>query len=249
MKVKIAILVVLVYCGSLLVNLPAAAVVGWMPASTVKIDNVSGSLWNGQAKQVIINPKVTLHNVKWDIQLKALLNLAIGADVSFYNGPSKMSGKGFVQYGLTGVSASNVMVDLTSAELLALIPTKLPVKIEGEFSAVIQQIKQGDPYCEQLQGTVVWHNAFVYSQMGNVNLASPSVDLGCADGNITAFVTQDSEQLNTNLDINLGEGGIYQLNGEIQGKDELPPSIAQSLTWIGPKNDSGATTVSFNGVL
>lgn len=249
MKVKIAILVVFVYCITLIINLPAAVVVEWMPAKAVKINNVSGSIWKGQAKQVVINPKVTLHNVQWDLQFMALLSLALEAEVSFNNGPQAMSGKGVVGYDLSGVSASNVILDLTSQELLAFLPMRLPIKIEGNFSTVIKEVTQGKPYCEKLQGNILWQEAVVYSQMGNVNLAAPSVDLGCDNGDITAFVTQQSDELATTLDISLGEGGVYKLNGEIQGTDNLAPSIAQSLTWIGPKNESGATTLSFNGVL
>ena len=89
----------------------------------------------------------------------------------------------------------------------------------------------------------------VGSQLGDVNLASPSVDLGCDDGNITAFVTQESDELTTTLDIRLSEGGVYQLNGEIQGTNKLAPDIANSLTWIGPKNENGATILKFSGQL
>jgi len=249
MKVKIAILVVFVYCTTLIINLPAAIVVEWIPASSIKINNASGSIWKGQAKQVVINPKVTLHNVQWDVQLMALLSLALEADVSFNNGPRAMSGKGIVGYGLSGASASNVLLDLTSQELLTFLPMRLPVNIEGNFSVVIKEVVQGQPYCEKLQGNILWQEAVIFSQMGIVNLASPSIDLGCNDGEISAFVTQESDQLTTTLDVNLGEGGIYQLNGEIQGTDKLAPSIAKSLTWIGPKNESGATTLNFTGKL
>lgn len=249
MKVKIAILVVFVYCTTLIINLPAAVVVDWMPKSSVKINNASGSLWEGQAKQVVINPKVTLHNVQWNLHPIALLSLALEADLSFNNGPQAMSGKGVVRYGLSGASGSNIILDLTSQELLTFLPMRLPVKIEGDFSAVIKEVTQGQPYCETLQGNILWQDAVIYSQLGDVNLASPSVDLGCDDGEISAFLTQESEQLTTTLDINLGENGIYKLNGEIQGTDKLAPSIAQSLTWIGPKNQSGATTLSFTGQL
>ncbi|WP_298943467.1 type II secretion system protein N [uncultured Psychromonas sp.] len=249
MKFKITILIVLVYLITLMVNLPMAVVVNWLPNNSIKINHATGSLWEGQAKQIVVNRKLSFDNVKWDVQLMALFTLNLEADVSFNNGAQAMSGKGVVGYGFSGISASNVILDLSSKELLTLLPKRLPVKISGDFSAVIKEFTQGKPYCEQLQGNVLWQNAVVTSQLGVVNLASPTVDLGCDNGDVTAFVTQESDELATTLDISLGEGGIYKLNGEIQGTDKLAPSVAKSLTWIGPKNDNGATTLSFSGKL
>lgn len=250
MKKIIMLVALLIYCVTLLINLPAATVISYLAKNNaIKISGVTGSIWQGQAKRVEINPKVTLNDVHWDVQWMALLGLTLKADVAFNNGPQAMSGKATVEYGLSGARASNVLLDLTSQQLLTLLPMTLPVKISGDFSAVIQEAELGKPYCKQLQGTVLWSNAYIESQMGNLDLDSPVVDLRCDNGNVSALVTQQSSQLVTTLDINLGKGGIYQLNGEIQGTELLAPAIAQSLTWIGPKNDVGATTVSFTGKL
>lgn len=240
---------VFVFFITLLVKMPAAIVVKYMPKSNIKIDNVTGTIWQGQAKQVVVNREVNLQNVKWDLQPMALLKLTLEAAISFNNGPQAMSGKGLVAYGFSGASASNIIFDLTSKELITLLPMRLPATITGNFSGVIKQVSQGNPYCEQLEGNILWHDAVVYSQFGNINLDTPSIDLGCENGNVSIFVTQESDELITNLDINLGENGVYQLNGEIQGTDRLAPNIADSLTWIGPKNESGATTLSFSGQL
>lgn len=249
MKIKIAILVVLVYLATLIIKLPAALVVDWIPLNGLKIKNVSGTIWQGQAQEVEVNRKLSFDNVKWNVSVMDLLTLNLAGDVSFYNGPDAMSGKGFVSYGLSGTKASNVILDLTAKELLTLLPMRLPVKLEGNLSAVIKEVVQGQPYCQQLQGNVLWQNAVVNSQLGRVNLDSPTVELGCDDGDITAFVNQQSDELTTALDITLSEAGVYKLNGEIQGTDKLAPSVAKSLNWIGPKNASGATTVTFSGQL
>lgn len=249
MKVKIVVLIAFVYCITLLVKLPAAVVVEWLPKSAIKINNATGTIWQGQAKEVVINPKIRFENVTWDLLPLSLLALKLEADVAFNNGPEAMSGKGNVHYGFSGAGASNVILDITSKQLLTLVPMRLPVSIDGEFNAAINEISEGTPYCEQLIGNILWQNAVVGSQLGDVNLASPSVDLGCDDGNITAFVTQESDELTTTLDIRLSEGGVYQLNGEIQGTNKLAPDIANSLTWIGPKNENGATILKFSGQL
>ena len=208
MKVKIAILFIFVYCISLLANLPAALMVSFIPGNLVNVNNVTGTLWEGAAKKVVIkNPNLILNNVKWDINLlSSLFNLTLEADVSFYNGAKAMSGEGLIKYGLEGFSASNVLLDITSEELVPLLPMPLPAKITGSFSVVIQDYVQGLPYCENLKGKVTWNNAYVSSSFGDVDLASPFVDLSCIDGNISALISQKSEQLSTNLDVILTAG-------------------------------------------
>lgn len=251
MKVKIAVLFLFVYCMSLLINLPAAFVVNFIPRNTININNVTGTLWKGEAKIVVIkNPNLVLNNVKWNIGLlSSLFNLSLETELSFYNGAKAMSAEGVIRYGLKGFSASNVQLNISSKELVPLLPIPLPAEITGDFSVTIPNVTQGVPYCENLEGKVTWHNAYVSSPFGNIDLASPFVDLNCINGNILAVVTQQSGHISTNLNATLTAGERYQLSGEVKGTNQLAPSIAKSLTWIGPVNSAGATEINFKGKL
>lgn len=249
MKFKIILIVVLVYCITMVVNLPASVATDFIPKNMAQLQGVSGTVWHGHAEQAKVKANnLVVKDINWKMDWAAILKAKLAMDVSFDNG-KEMSGKGVVGYGLDGASASNVMLDITSEKLLQLIPASLPVDLTGDFSASIKEVSQGQPYCQQLDGLVVWHNAEVDSPVGNVKLASPTADLTCENGDVVVKVDQDSDQINSKFDIKLREGGKYQLKGEIKGKDQLNPSIAQSLTWIGPKNADGATTINFNGVL
>lgn len=248
MKLKIIFLVMVVYCSTLLANLPATVIAGWLPDNSVQLQGVTGTLWQGHANKLKVNSDVTLKDVDWQVDWSSLIGLSLAMQLSFNNGED-MSGKGVVAYGLSGAKASDLILDMSAETLLKLIPVSLPVDISGDFSATIQEVSQGTPYCEELQGVVVWNRANVYSPVGNVDLAAPKADLTCKEGNLVVKVNQKSAQLVSSMDIMLSEGGKYKLNGEILGTDKLAPSIAQSLTWIGPKNAKGATTISFNGVL
>lgn len=249
MKLKIILIVVFVYSITLLVNLPASVVTSFVPKNVAQLQGVSGTLWNGKAKSVKVKANnLVVKDVNWQMDWSALLGMALAVKVDFDNG-SALSGKGDFAYSLDGLTASNVMLDISSAQLTELIPVSLPVDLEGQFSASIKEAKQGQPYCEQLTGLVVWNNAQVLSPVGNVDLASPSARLSCENGDIAVRIEQNSEQITSQFDISLKEGGKYQLKGELKGTDKLEPNIAQSLTWIGPKNKQGATTLNFNGVL
>ena len=249
MKAKLTILIILVYCGTLLINLPASVAVSWLPTGSIKIAGATGSLWQGGAKEVTVNRKMKFKNIKWNVELMALLGMSLQANVSFDNGPKTMSGKAVVEYGFSGASASDVILDLTSETVVSLLPMPIPAKIAGDFSVAIKEVKQGKPYCEELDGVVIWKNAYVYSELGDVDLGSPNVKLSCDKGDFSALMTQKSVHIESIVNIKLSEGAQYKLSGEITGTDKLAPGIAQSLSWVGPENESGSTVLNLEGKL
>lgn len=250
MKSQIIKLCVFVYCSTLLIHLPASVLASWIPEGNgVTVNGASGTLWSGQAKKIEVNPTMSFTNVKWDVDLLSLLELSAAANVSFNNGDNAMSGKGLVKYGFSGVSATNVIVDISSKELSAFLPPQLPAKIKGNFSFSIKELKQGKPYCAQLDGLIDWKDAFLYSQIGDIKLTTATAILRCDNGAITALVTQRSDQLSTTLDVELGPNGAYQVNGEIQPGEKLPPAIAQSLIFVGPENENGGTSIRLKGTI
>ena len=160
-----------------------------------------------------------------------------------------MKGSGSVVYGLSGIALSDVNVNLDATELLPYLQLPVPVSPSGKFALVIENATPGAPYCVELDGYLVWHDAKVDTPMGTIDLATPSVDLSCAEGGLVASHKQHSEQLTTNANIQLTKGGSYQLQGDIIGREALDPSILQALSWIGPKNEAGETTFNFKGQL
>jgi len=248
MKIKLSILFMLVYCGTLLINLPASVFLQWMNNSPVTVHHASGSLWRGEAKEVNVNPSLTLRNVKWNIDFGAFLRATLAAKVSFDNGIENMFGQGDVQYKLSsGISASNVVFHLSSKTLLKLLQLQLPIDIDGDFSVTIKKVQLDYPYCKQLNGVINWKNAYIYTHMGNIDLASPKVDLSCQNSSVNALLNQRSKQLSTVLEATIDYKGKYQVSGEIKPTKQLESAIAQSLTWAGKLDDNGATVINFDG--
>jgi len=250
MKFKIAVLVISVYCLTLIAHIPAS-LLGKVLPNSVKMSQLTGTLWQGNAAILNIKqPQLSLKNVQWDISLfSSLFNFALVADIAFSNGPKQMSGDAHVEYGSDGIRLSNLTFDMNSQALMPLLSLPLPVTVTGELSLNVPDFTQGAPYCEQLQGTLIWNNATVDSQFGHVDLASPRTDLSCDNGHVVALMTQQSEQLRSQLKATLLVGNAYQLTGEIEATEKLPATIAQSLTWLGKKNDAGATQVNLKGKL
>jgi len=250
MKIKISLAFFAIYIVSLLLTTPAAMITRFIPENSgVKIGHTSGTLWNGKLSQVDYRNQFQLQKLTWEFDWLALLTLKAQADVKFNNGRKVMTGSGFVAYGFSGLTLSDVSVDLNANALLPYLKLPVPVTPSGKFSLVIESASQGTPYCDELDGYLVWHDAKIKTPMGNVDLATPSMDLSCSEGGLVASLKQHSEQLTTNANILLTEGGSYLLQGNIIGREALDPTILQALSWIGPKNESGATALNFKGRL
>jgi general secretion pathway protein N len=170
-------------------------------------------------------------------------------DVKFNNGADGMSGKGIVLLGFSGIAVENVVFDSSVAELLAYTDLSLPVETSGDLSVVIKNGVQGEPYCQQLDGYLVWQDAQINSEMGNVDLDSAHINLSCDNGQIVADLQQQSEQLTTTANLVLKEKGIYQLQGLLKPGEQLEPAIREALSWVGVKNSAGDTILKFNGKL
>jgi general secretion pathway protein N len=250
MKVKISLAFIAIYLFSLVLTAPASMITRFIPDNAgVQIGDVSGTLWNGKLSQVDYRKQFQLQKVTWKMDWLALFTLKLQADVKFSNGRKVMSGAGIVAYGFSGMTLSDVNVDMQASALLPYLTLPVPLDLSGKFTLVIENATQGAPYCEELDGYLVWHDGKLGTPMGNIDLATPSIDLSCIEGGLVASLKQHSEQLTTNANISLKEGGSYQLEGDIIGSEKLDPSILQALSWLGPKTATGETPLNFNGRL
>jgi len=250
MKIKLIVFGLFFYLVSLLFTLPAAMVVSFLPENAgIKLNSVSGSLWQGQVAEISYQKKYKLKKVEWKLDWAALLSLQLKLDLKFNNGAQALSGKGVVGYSMTGAFAENLLIDIKATELLSYLQLPVAVTATGDISLIIKSASQGAPYCQELDGYLHWQDAKLKTDMGNIHLDSANIELICVDGLVQAQLQQDSDQLTTQASFVLKDKGVYQLNGAIKGKAKLDPSINQALSWIGKKDAKGATLFKFNGVL
>jgi len=250
MKLKIILVLIALYLFSLVLTAPATLLTRFIPTNAgINIGHTSGTVWNGELSQLDYRKQPTLQKLTWQFDWLALLKLQLKADLKFNNGHRVLNGVASVSYDFSGLAVSDVKVNMQATELLPYLQLPVPVTPSGKLTLVIENGTQGVPYCEDLDGYLVWHDAVLETPMANIDLASPSVDLSCADGDLIATLTQDSEQLTTNADIVLSTGGNYELKGDIIGRETLDPNILQALSWIGPKKESGETLLNFKGRL
>lgn len=250
MKIKIGLAFFAIYMVSLVLTAPASLITRLIPDNTgLQIGSISGTLWNGKLSHLDYRNQFQLQRLTWKFDWLALLTLKAKADVKFSNSRNVMTGAGSIAYGLSGISVSDTNIDFDATALLPYLQLPIAVTPSGKFSLIIENATQGSPYCAELNGYIVWHEAKVDTVMGNIDFATPSVDFSCSEGGVVALLKQHSEQLTINANIQLMQGARYQLKGSIVAREALEPSILQVLSWIGPKNSAGEITLNFAGRL
>lgn len=250
MKIKISLAFITIYLLFLVVTVPASLIKPFIPKNVgLQFEDISGTLWSGKLSNVVYDDKYRLKEITWKMDLLALISLEVKANIEFNNGRKALMGVGSVAYGLSGVMLSDVNIDMQATELLPYLQLPVPVNPSGKLNLVIENGMPGDPYCQELDGFLVWHDAKVDTPMGNLDLSSPNIDLSCGNGDLIASLKQNSEQLTTNASVALKKGGYFQVEGNIMGHEKLEPSILQAIAWIGPKNAKGETSFNYKGRL
>ncbi len=248
MKLKISLAFLALYIVFVVLTAPASLVVRFIPENSgLKIGGISGSVWNAKLTQLEYRNQFQLKQLTWKFNWLALLTLKAKVDVKFND--SGMSGLSSIAYGLSGLRVSDTNIDLDATALLPYLQLPVEVTPSGNVSIIVDNATPGAPYCGELDGYVVWHEAKVDTPLGSIDLATPSMDFSCSKGGVMASLKQHSEQLTTNAEIELTEGAHYQLTGSILGRETLEPSILQALSWIGPKSATGEVALKFSGRL
>ncbi|WP_413700714.1 type II secretion system protein N [Psychromonas sp. KJ10-10] len=147
--------------------------------SGVEFEDISGTLWNGKLTKVVYQGKFRAKELTWKLDWLALATLKLKADIEFDNDPRVLMGVGSVAYGMSGIIVSDVNVDMQATELLPYLQLPIPVTPSGKLTLVIENGMPGDPYCNELDGYLVWRGAKVATPMGNIDLSSPNIDLSC----------------------------------------------------------------------
>ena len=250
MKIKYILLFILFFFISLCMTLPANKVISFVAKeANIDIGSVSGTLWNGQVKKLNYKKRYQLQQFNWQVDWLALMTLKLQLDVKFNNGFTGVSGKGLVALGFSGWSVENMQVGMSAKELLTYFPLPINATAGGDISMVINEGRQGSPYCSILDGDIIWHNATVNSDMGTVDLKTVNIKLNCVNGELVALQNQSSKDLVSDSKLLLKENNRYKLQGKLKAGKSLNSELKNVLSWLGPDNKAGEKVFNTEGRL
>lgn len=236
---------VLAFLVFLIAYMPAKQVIHriTLPAG-MSVSGVSGTIWEGQAQQAIIN-NMPVNSVSWEVHPLALLMGRVSADVEGGNlrEADSVSFKGDVSvslFSLSHVSSDAFLLFLPTDRVLAEVALPLPVNAGGRFRVRIEAFDFG-PKCVALQGFGEWLNATVEGTRGPIDFGNYTAVLRCEGDNIGVKVDEPN-LLGLSLDAVLDpQSTDVTVEGQFKIDDSLPDEVRQASQLFGQPDADGYT--------
>lgn len=244
---KKVIIGVLCYLIFLIALLPASIVLSLAPLpNTISLSGVSGSIWSGSIETVTVQ-KRQLELVQWELSPwdlflgKAKLDLVVG------NRGTAVNGKGLVTLSMSGIKAQGLRFEAPGSFLIGNSRLPFRTKVDGELSLIVEELAQGQPWCEQLTGKVFLNRAKVKNQFGDYPLGDIELGLSCVDGNVKVKTDETMNQLGLSGSVLLQAEKMVQISAKIKETASQPEDLKKALVFLGKHDSQGYYPISYQG--
>ncbi len=219
------------------------------PVRGLEVEGLQGTLWQGRASNIRFE-RENIGQVNWQLSPLKLLTANLQYSVRFGRGSDLgILGRGIVGYDLTGPYANNVVASLPANKLLDYSPMPLPVDIGGSLELAVEDYRWTMPYCQELNGELVWQAGEVGTPLGSIDPGTAIATLGCQSGAVTAEAVQRSDALNSDWSVELKPDQRYSLEGGFTPDSAFPASLRSQLGFVGRPDSSGRYPIKFTGRL
>ena len=225
------------YLLFLLLRLPAALVLEWLPAGSLppalQYRYVSGNIWSGTLHDVRIR-RLALGDVHWRLTPWSLLTGRLGANLRL-EGDAGDAG-GWFGLGFGGTLAADAVAG--TLNLHAFDALTRPVMLDGRLhlAGLSSAFKPGEHW--HLSGEADWQSARIGGvqdiDLGNVHLAAEPK----GDGS-TIRIRNQAGDLQVEGSLLLDKNGGWQLDTRIANRDANRKDIQQLLRFLGRPDASG----------
>lgn len=214
----------------------------------VRLAGVEGTLWQGEAGQLVYQ-KQALATASWELSPLSLLLGSLNGEVLLNQSDAYIQTD--IQRSLTG-GATELSAVEGRIPLAVLQPylKNVPVPLEGMLSLKLNALTIGESgIIEHADGRIVWHQAGV-SAPQQLALGDLQMNLKPnAEGEIEGEISDSGGPLRLNASLILSKNGDYQLSGQLKGSETAPKELTQSLSLLGKQDSQGFYSFSFSGKL
>jgi len=238
----LAIGLVTLFVG-LVIFFPARVAYRWFLPETVSFSGISGSVWNGSAREAYAQG-IYVRDLNWRMQPLALMGGAVG--FGFDASPQGGFLDGSVKIGFGGqIAFDDLTASLTLQDLQPLIGMPgLGGMANARFPRLI--LNEGIP--TSVEGVVEVADLIV-----------PTLYRGSVGGYRAEFFTQDSgvmasvEDTDGVIDVagslHLARDRNYEFIAQIAAKNETPESVRQQMQFLGSADERGQRELRLQGRL
>lgn len=245
---KSIILVIVAYLFFVLASMPAATVVGMVTLPQgVQLGQVSGSVWNGKASAVQVKNDV-LTNVSWQLSPLSMLLGSLSSTVQFGSARNaqSISGTGDIatNFAFDHFSANDFTLRYPAADFVQKMKLNIPTQVGGRIILNLADFDQGKPYCETLDGKLIWQKASMQGMSGQISLGKLDADLGCKKGEVELKVTKKNP-LGLQLTSLIGANNKFTAKGFVKPNGDMPDEVHNAVKFLGSADSKGRFPINF----
>ncbi|MEC9416080.1 MAG: type II secretion system protein N [Pseudomonadota bacterium] len=237
------VFILIIFILSLVIQFPAAVSQQWLENEHIRVNGISGTLWNGRASEADINGWY-LRDIKWELIPKELFSGALSYKLSMY------PFNGLVDTILT--LKSNEIINLNKLEgnlSHGTVETILPnLGIDSSIKLDIKEaiINSGIPVL--INGKVTL-NDLIIKGLSNQSVGNFEIELITQANQIIGSFDDINALLDVAGTITISRDGEYMLVGVVSSNSHTPENIKTMLTFLGSENDKNQRSFRFEGML
>ena len=237
------------YVVFLIATLPLALVINNsnLPKNII-IDSVSGSIWQGEIGQVIVNNNV-LQQVKTDVSFWSLFTLSPKLKLTFGGGIlAGPEGKLTMTISSEQVQLNDVELFIAANDIAKQLPLPIPITAQGNIDLVFSELiitTTEKLRCEKAQGQVTWLRSGVVALDEEIKLGQFNIDMRCEKGDLLAKVLPKNN-LGLSFDARLSLAQ-QKVNGQgfVKPGAKFPAQLKSALSFLGRADNQGRYPVRF----
>ena len=233
----------------LIINIPAALVINALKDKIpeIKIQNVSGTLWQGSAQQVTVQSKHVFKNVDWSICLSYLLIAEACVEFDAIYNKNPLSGQLNVDLN-KNIQAKNIKTTM-SAQALGQMITLPMGEIAGDISVDLSELnwRQGD--IPSANGVIKWNRASITiaetAQLGDVTISLTESE----ENPINAQISNQGGQLSIGGLASVSTETDYSLDLNFTPNKKASKNLKDSLSLFARPQANGSFVLKNSGNL
>lgn len=240
---------VVTYILFLFTTLPATTITSLFGESVpeIKLQGVSGTIWNGSARRITISSKYVIDDVNWSICSWRLLTAeaCIELDASYQNRPLQ----GQLGVGITGSFVARDLyteIDARSLGNLAELPLG---QLDGLISIQLESANWTHEQTPTAVGNIHWKNATVTiaeeAKLGDVEITLVESD----DFPLMATIKNKGGHISISGESHVSNDGSYNIELKLTPNDTASKNLRSSLALFAKLKSNGTFVVKNTGNL
>lgn len=220
-------------------NTPATFAYQYLPLKNIQVNGLTGTIWNGEAKEVITK-KLTLNNISWSVDLlKSLTSLALKSKLEIQD--PDITFKGLAGFNISQtISLDDAQIETTGA--FASKFQKL-AKLSGDIKGNIKHFEMAKGELPVLDANYHWKQGELLSPMRIRPAGDYSIIIKPSDKGLTANIGSSNAPLELSGDAKIDTNWKYKTNIKIKAANASGKGTMNIIKMTGIKLEKDGSAI------